>query len=30
MNKVVDFLNNRWIIAVIVALFLIGLVRRFV
>lgn len=30
MDRVVSFLNNRYIIAVIVALFLIGVARRFV
>lgn len=30
MNAIIDKLNNRVLIAIIVALFLIGLVRRFV
>jgi hypothetical protein len=30
MGKVVDKLNNRYLVAIIVALFLIGIVKRFV
>lgn len=30
MGRIVNFLNNRYIIAIIVALFLIGVSRRFV
>ena len=29
MDRVISFLNNRYIIAIIVALFLLGVVRRF-
>jgi hypothetical protein len=30
MNTVVDFLNKRWLVALVVALVLLGLFRRFV
>jgi hypothetical protein len=30
MNSIIDKLNNRYLIAIIVLLFLVGLVRRFV
>lgn len=29
MNKVLDILNNRWLIAVVVGLFLLSIVRSF-
>lgn len=29
MNKVLDFLNNRWLIAIVVGLFLLSVVRSF-
>ncbi len=30
MNAVVDFLNKRWLVALVVLLVLVGLFRRFV
>lgn len=29
MDRVISFLNNRYLVAVIVGLFLLGMVRRF-
>jgi hypothetical protein len=29
MNKVLDILNNRWLIAVVVGLFLLSIIRSF-
>lgn len=29
MDRVLSFLNNRWLVAVVVGLFLMGLARRF-
>lgn len=29
MNKVLDILNNRWLIAIVVGLFLLSVVRSF-
>lgn len=29
MNKVINFLNNRWLVAVVVGLFLLGVVKSF-
>lgn len=29
MDKVLNFLNNKWLVAVVVGLFLLSLVRRF-
>lgn len=29
MNKVIDFLTNRYLLAIIAALFLLGMARRF-
>lgn len=29
MDRVVNFLNNKWLVAILVGLFLLGIVRRF-
>lgn len=29
MNRVVDFLNSKWLIAIVVGLFLLGVARSF-
>ncbi len=29
MDKVLSFLNNKWLVAIVVALFLMSVVRRF-
>lgn len=29
MNAILNFLNNKWLVAIVVGLFLLGVVRRF-
>lgn len=29
MNRIVEFLNNKWLVAILVGLFLLGIARRF-
>lgn len=29
MDRIVNFLNNKWLVAILVGLFLLGIVRRF-
>jgi hypothetical protein len=29
MDRIINFLNNKWLVAILVGLFLLGIVRRF-